>query len=110
MQLLSHVYFYIPPQSKNDVLRKHHEFWYFFPHPLCWCIHENEEQVWAQCRSLVQPHIHVEALSRSALRTFVWQPLYKSCISLIYYSGTLRFLVHLQTSSLGTPSVPDPGP
>ena len=43
-------------------------------------------------------------LSPAALRTFVWQPLYMSCISLTYFSGTLRSLMHLQISSLGTRS------
>ena len=43
-------------------------------------------------------------LSPAALRTFVFQPLYMSCISLTYFSGMLRSLMHLQICSLGTRS------
>ena len=46
------------------------------PHDICQYIHESEEQVWAQGRSLAQPHIHIESVAFASCnsRTLVWQP------------------------------------
>ena len=58
------------------------------PHDICQYIHESDEQVWAQGRSLVQPYIHVESAAFASCnsRTLVWQPQYN-----VLYQFNIRF-------------------
>ena len=74
---------------KYNGVRQHNEFGYFFPHPAASISRNMKNRYGIKADHWCTPTSPLKLLlPHAAMRKFAWQPLYKSCIRLTYFSGT----------------------